>query len=89
MTEIKEKEIEEFFSRAVDSFIDPSGSFKKKLVEKAKGNYDKDIIVKFGVDPTRPDIHIGHAVVLRKLRTLQDIGCKVIFLVGDFTARIG
>jgi len=84
-----EKKIEEIFSRGVGELIDPEGVFKDKLLKKARGEHKGDIIVKFGVDPTRPDIHLGHAVVLRKLRTLQDLGCKVVFLVGDFTAQIG
>jgi len=82
-------QIEEVFSRGVGEFVDPDNSLKEKLQKKAQGAYPKDIIVKFGVDPTRPDIHLGHAVVLRKLRALQNLGCKVVFLVGDFTARIG
>lgn len=45
--------------------------------------------VKFGVDPTAPDLHLGHAVVLLKLRELQDLGFEIIFLIGDFTSRIG
>lgn len=45
--------------------------------------------VKFGADPTAPDLHLGHAVVLTKLRQLQDLGFDIIFLIGDFTARIG
>ena len=44
---------------------------------------------KLGLDPTAPDIHIGHTVVLNKLRQLQDLGHTVIFLIGDFTAAIG
>ena len=84
-----EKKIEDILTRGVGQFVDPDGAFKKKLLAKATGNYHKDIVVKFGVDPTRPDIHLGHAVVLRKLRGLQDLGCKVIFLIGDFTAQIG
>ena len=44
---------------------------------------------KLGLDPTAPDIHLGHTVVLNKLRQLQDLGHTVIFLVGDFTASIG
>ncbi len=84
-----ERKIEEIFTRGAGQFVDPDGAFKKKLMAKAAGNYPKDIIVKFGVDPNRPDIHLGHAVVLRKLRQLQDLGCKVVFLVGDFTAQIG
>ena len=45
--------------------------------------------IKLGLDPTAPDIHIGHTVVLNKLRHLQDLGHTVIFLIGDFTSRIG
>src|SRR3990172_7139688 len=45
--------------------------------------------VKLGVDPSAPDLHLGHAVVLQKLRRLQELGHRPIFLVGDFTARIG
>lgn len=88
-----EKEIQStlhtLFSRGVTDFIDPGDAFKKKLEAKMRGEYKDEIIIKFGVDPTRPDIHLGHVVVLRKLRALQDIGCKVVFLVGDFTAKIG
>ncbi len=81
--------ISEILERGVGTFVDPDGSFRKKLIAKAKGEYPKDIIVKFGMDPTRPDIHLGHAVVLRKLRQMQDIGCKIVFLIGDFTTLIG
>lgn len=49
----------------------------------------KKLRVKFGVDPTAPDLHLGHAIVLSKLRQLQDLGFEVIFLIGDFTTRIG
>lgn len=45
--------------------------------------------VKAGFDPTRPDLHLGHAVLLRKLRQFQDLGHRVVFVVGDFTAKIG
>ena len=79
-----DKQIDELLTRGVGEFIDPDGAFVKKLKE----NPEK-IIIKFGVDPTRPDIHLGHAVVLKKLRQFQDLGCKVIFLVGDYTAQIG
>ena len=85
----KISEIEELFGRGVDNFIDPDGKFKEKLLKKAKGELKEDIVIKFGVDPTRPDIHLGHAVVFRKLRKFQDLGCKVVFLVGDYTAQIG
>jgi len=81
--------LDELFSRGVGEFIDPNGSFRKKLEAKINGEYKQDIIVKLGADPTRPDLHLGHAVVLRKLRILQDLGCKVVFIIGDFTASIG
>jgi len=76
--------IDEILTRGVVEFIDPEGSFKKKLQENPQ-----EIIIKLGVDVTRPDIHIGHAIVLRKLRQFQDLGCKVVFIIGDFTTRIG
>lgn len=84
-----ESTVNEILSRGVGTFVDPEGLFRKKLIAKAMGEYPKDIVVKFGMDPTRPDIHLGHAVVLRKLRQMQDIGCKIIFLIGDFTTLIG
>ena len=89
--ELKEidKKLDSIFTRGVGLFVDPENSFRKKVIAKAEGKYDKDIVIKFGVDPTRPDIHLGHAVILRKLRQLQDMGCKVIFLIGDYTAQIG
>jgi tyrosyl-tRNA synthetase len=45
--------------------------------------------IKLGLDPTAPDLHLGHTVVLNKMRQLQDLGHTVIFLIGDFTAMIG
>lgn len=50
---------------------------------------DRPLRVKLGFDPTRPDLHIGHAVVLRKLRQFQDLGHQVVVIIGDFTAQIG
>ena len=49
----------------------------------------KPLRIKFGVDPTAPDIHLGHTVLLKKLRTFQDLGHQAILIIGDFTARIG
>ena len=57
------------------------------LVQKLKDN--KTLTIKVGFDPTAPDLHLGHTVLLRKMRQLQDLGHKVIFLVGDFTGKIG
>ncbi|WP_440683700.1 tyrosine--tRNA ligase [Cysteiniphilum halobium] len=55
----------------------------------AKLKKKKPLIVKFGCDPTAPDIHLGHTVVINKLRQLQDLGHEVHFLIGNFTAQIG
>lgn len=49
----------------------------------------KPLIIKLGLDPSAPDIHLGHAVVLRKIKQLQDLGHKAIIIIGDFTGRIG
>lgn len=57
------------------------------LDKKLKKN--KPLVIKLGVDPTSVDLHLGHAVVLSKLKEFQDLGHKIIFLIGDFTARIG
>ncbi|MDD5245817.1 MAG: tyrosine--tRNA ligase [Candidatus Omnitrophica bacterium] len=60
---------------------------KAKLENSLKNN--KPLVIKAGFDPTAADIHLGHTVLLRKLRQFQDLGHKVVFLIGDFTARIG
>ncbi len=64
---------------------------EEELVEKLRRSRDTDapLVVKQGFDPTRPDLHIGHAVSLHKLRTFQDLGHRVVFVMGDFTARVG
>jgi len=54
-----------------------------------KLNSSKPLVVKAGFDPTAPDLHLGHTILLNKLRQFQDLGHKVIFLIGDFTATIG
>jgi len=60
---------------------------KTKLQESQR--QERPLRIKAGFDPTSPDIHLGHTVLLRKLRQFQDLGHQVIFLIGDFTARIG
>ena len=57
------------------------------LTKKLKSG--KQLVIKAGFDPTAPDLHLGHTVLLNKLRHFQDLGHKVIFLIGDFTGRIG
>lgn len=60
---------------------------EEELIEKLKEN--RPLIVKYGADPSRPDLHLGHTIPLYKLKTFQDLGHKVVFIIGDFTARIG
>lgn len=64
---------------------------EEELLKKLTKSYEKQkpLIVKFGADPSRPDIHLGHTVVLQKLRLLQDFGHEIYFLIGDYTAQIG
>ncbi len=81
---LDKNKINELLSRGVGEFIDPGEIFRKKLE-----NNPEKIVIKLGVDPNRPDIHLGHAVILHKLRQFQELGCKVVFLIGDITAMIG
>lgn len=64
---------------------------EEELLKKLKKSYEtqKPLIIKFGADPSRPDIHLGHTVVLQKLKLLQDFGHEIFFLIGDYTAQIG
>lgn len=68
--------------RGVAELID-EGELRKKL---ARG---VPLRVKVGFDPTAPDLHLGHTVVMHKMRHFQELGHTVIFLIGDFTGRIG
>jgi tyrosyl-tRNA synthetase len=81
MTE-KEQKIEQLLSRNVGEVVD-----KNHLRDVLKSG--KKLRVKLGIDPTSPDLHLGHAVVLSKLREFQDLGCTAVLLIGDFTAQIG
>jgi len=72
--------------RGCEELIPPDEWLKKLVRSEASG---KPLRIKLGLDPTAPDIHIGHTVVLNKLRQLQDLGHTVIFLIGDFTTLIG
>src|SRR5215218_3369200 len=60
----------------------------KAKLQKAEAT-GKKLRIKLGLDPTAPDIHVGHTVVIRKLRAFQELGHTVIFLIGDFTGLIG
>lgn len=70
----------------VDTLL-PKEEFVEKLTKAVKE--DRPLIVKLGLDPTAPDIHLGHTVVLRKLKVFQDLGHQIVIVIGDFTARIG
>jgi len=69
----------------VEIFTD--GELAEKLTEAAKT--PRQLRIKLGLDPTSPDIHLGHTVVLRKMRQFQDLGHKAVLIIGDYTARIG
>jgi tyrosyl-tRNA synthetase len=79
---IDEKLIDKLMTRGVDEVIE-NESLKNKLMSGER------LRIKFGIDPTSPDLHLGHTVPLRKLRQFQDLGHQVVLLIGDFTARIG
>lgn len=74
--------IDRILSRGAEEAIDRD-SLARKL---ASG---RRLIVKLGADPSHPDLHLGHAVVLRKLKEFQDLGHRIVFVIGDFTAMIG
>lgn len=76
------KDIDQVLSRGVTEVI-PKEEVEKKLKS------GKTLRIKFGVDPTSPNIHLGRATILLKLRDLQNLGHKIIFIVGDFTGVIG
>lgn len=76
------KKIEELLTRNVEEVI-----VKKDLIRKLKSG--KILRVKHGVDPTTKDLHLGHAVTYWKLREFQEMGHKIVFLIGDFTGRFG
>ncbi|MEX0844861.1 MAG: tyrosine--tRNA ligase, partial [Balneolaceae bacterium] len=67
--------------------IVPEEDLIDKLKKSKKEN--KPLKIKLGVDPTRPDLHLGHSVILRKMRQFQDLGHEVILIIGGFTAMIG
>ena len=76
----------EIISKGTEEVI-PLQDLRHKLESSIKNN--KPLVVKLGCDPSRPDLHIGHSVVLQKLRDFQDLGHKAILVIGDFTAMIG
>lgn len=68
--------------------VDNSNDIRSNLNELLR-NTDRPLRVKFGIDPTSPDIHLGHSIPIRKLRAFQDAGHKAVLIIGDFTAQVG
>src|SRR2546423_9851505 len=81
MTSGRGSDAEYLLRNVVDAL--PAGELERKLDE------GRPLRVKLGIDPTAPDIHLGHAVVLRKLREFQEAGHVVVLIVGDYTPRVG
>jgi len=82
MAKPSSEKIETFLQRGVERIVK-----KDSLLKKLRSG--KKLRVKHGVDPTTPNLHLGHAVVYLKLRELQEMGHTIVFLIGDFTARLG
>ncbi len=76
------QKLEELLTRGVEEIINKE-HLKKRLLTGEK------LRIKFGIDPTAPDIHLGHTVPLRKLKQFQELGHKIVLIIGDFTAQIG
>lgn len=72
--------------KGVDSFVNEEellAKLERSVAEK------RPLVIKLGLDPSAPDIHLGHAVVLRKIKQMQDLGHRVVIIIGDFTGKIG
>ena len=80
-----EKQLE-IIQKGADTIVD-----REELHVKLERSYKENqpLIIKLGLDPSAPDIHLGHAVVLRKIKQMQDLGHHAVILIGDFTGRIG
>lgn len=82
MTKINPKKTEELLTRGVEEVIE-----KENLIKKLHSG--KKLRIKYGADPSAPDLHLGHSACLLKLKEFQDLGHQIIFIIGDFTAMIG
>jgi tyrosyl-tRNA synthetase len=85
MTKMIAKQVEMLKRGTVEIYSEQE--LAEKLTEAAKSG--RQLRIKLGLDPTSPDIHLGHTVVLRKMRQFQDLGHKAVLIIGDYTARIG
>jgi len=80
---LREHTIEELLGRGIEHIYPSVNVLRERLME------DTPLVIYLGIDPTGPTLHLGHAVVLQKLHLFQELGHKVILLIGDFTAQIG
>lgn len=83
------KSVEEqlrIIAKGVSMLVDEK-ELKDKLTESVKNK--RPLVIKLGLDPSAPDIHLGHAVVLRKIKQMQDLGHEAVIIIGDFTGKIG
>src|SRR3984893_10975406 len=89
MSDTKFKPVEEQLAHLKKGVVEISreNELKAKLEESLKTG--KPLRAKLGVDPTAPDLHLGHTVLIRKLKHFQDMGHNAVFLMGDFTALVG
>ncbi|MGA3599582.1 tyrosine--tRNA ligase [Lysinibacillus agricola] len=83
---LKPEEQLEIIQKGVDKIVN-----EEELLAKLEHSFkeQKPLTIKLGLDPSAPDIHLGHAVVLRKFKQMQDLGHRVVIIIGDFTGRIG
>ena len=73
-------------AKGVSMLVDEDG-LRSKLTESVRNK--RPLVIKLGLDPSAPDIHLGHAVVLRKIKQMQDLGHEAVIVIGDFTGKIG
>jgi len=85
MTNVIAEQVDQLKRGTVEIFTE--AELAEKLTEASRTS--KQLRIKLGLDPTSPDIHLGHTVVLRKMRQFQDLGHKAVLIIGDYTARIG
>jgi tyrosyl-tRNA synthetase len=85
MTNVIAEQVDQLKRGTVEIFTE--AELAEKLTEASKTS--RQLRIKLGLDPTSPDIHLGHTVVLRKMRQFQDLGHKAVLIIGDYTARIG
>lgn len=85
----KEKDIENAIKVMLKGVAEHTAVSEIRAKLQKAADEDRPLIVKLGLDPSAPDIHLGHSVVLRKIRQLQDLGHKAVIIIGDYTGRIG